>query len=259
MRATHPAIRHRENWKKSFPKFLNVTFIFPLLLFTLVSAGCVSVNDIPDPVIAPALIGPEDVYSPPPSKLKAAAERPAVRKPEKFCFDLSSLMRAVCEIPVRPVPEAAATSRRDWNYIIVHHSASDSGNAKTIGAFHRRIRHWKHGLAYHFVIGNGNQSGDGGIESGPRWRLQQSGAHAGINKYNIEGIGICVIGDFEKEPPSARQLASLRDLVRALCLRYAIPLSNVKGHCDIRCTKCPGRRFPWREFKTELARVMTQP
>ena len=51
--------------------------------------------------------------------------------------------------------------RRDnWQRIVVHHSAIKYGNAKKYDATHRQ-RGMKNGLAYHFVIGNGVDSGDG--------------------------------------------------------------------------------------------------
>jgi N-acetyl-anhydromuramyl-L-alanine amidase AmpD len=111
-------------------------------------------------------------------------------------------------------------------------------------------------MGYHFLIGNGNKSPDGRIEAGPRWRKQQTGAHAGVNKYNRYGIGICLVGSLHKKRPSAKQLAALRDLVRYLCHRYNISVSNVKGHSQIKCTQCPGKYFPMEEFRKELKRVM---
>ena len=63
-----------------------------------------------------------------------------------------------------------------WKYIILHHSATDEGNAKNFDDYHREKKKWKYGLAYHFVIGNGTDSRDGEIEESLRtpklpWRL----------------------------------------------------------------------------------------
>jgi hypothetical protein len=164
-------------------------------------------------------------------------------------------MRDVRAIPIKRVSSAYIKVKRKWRYIIIHHSAGTRGDAESIGNYHRKIRRWRRGLGYHFVVGNGTLSRDGEIEAGPRWRRQQSGAHAGVNKYNREGIGICLVGNFDKKPPSARQLAALRDLVHSLCRRYNIPLSRVKGHCGIKRTNCPGRRFPMEAFRSEVKRL----
>ncbi|HHT9113865.1 MAG TPA: hypothetical protein ACFYD0_11140, partial [Candidatus Wunengus sp. YC65] len=53
---------------------------------------------------------------------------------------------------------------RDWRYIVVHHSATSSGNAAEFDKYHRRKKGWENGLGYHFVIGNGNGTPDGKIE-----------------------------------------------------------------------------------------------
>jgi len=165
-------------------------------------------------------------------------------------------MAAVKNIPVRSVPVARSNSKRKWRYIIIHHTASTAGNARSIGLYHLRVRKWSRGMGYHFLIGNGHQSADGRIEAGPRWRKQQTGAHAGVNKYNRLGIGISLVGNFEKSRPSAKQLAALRDLVRNLCRKYNISVSNIKGHRHIKNTACPGKYFPMEEFRKEVRRVM---
>ena len=75
-------------------------------------------------------------------------------------------------------PNTAAMIR-DWQWIVVHHAAQSSGDAASIGRVHRDVNKWD-GLGYHFVIGNGTQSGDGEIEVGFRWREQREGAHARV-------------------------------------------------------------------------------
>jgi len=137
----------------------------------------------------------------------------------------------------------AVRNPRQWRYIVVHHSATDDGNAETFDAYHRR-RGWE-GLGYHFVIDNGRGGPDGRIEVGPRWRAQKCGAHTGGtpgNEYNEYGIGICLVGDFTKTGPSSAQLSSLRRLVSYLASEYHIPPERIIGHCDApnATTRCPG-------------------
>ena len=62
----------------------------------------------------------------------------------------------------------------NWKRIVVHHSAIKYGNAAKYDAAHRQ-RGMQNGLAYHFVIGNGIDSGDGEVEIGPRWKKQLLG------------------------------------------------------------------------------------
>ena len=142
---------------------------------------------------------------------------------------------------------------RDWHHIVVHHSASNTGNAAIFDKAHRE-RGWD-GLGYHFVIGNGSASGDGEVEVGYRWKGQIQGAHAGNAEYNQHGIGICLVGDFENGGhPSARQMASLRRLVRFLQVKTGIPSSEVIGHGNVpgKQTQCPGKGMDMDAFRASL-------
>lgn len=138
-----------------------------------------------------------------------------------------------------------------WKYIVGHHSAIEQGNARAYDAAHRR-RGMEHGLAYHFVIGNGRDSGDGEIEIGNRWLRQIHGGHVRNRTYNEHGIGICLVGNFENRRPSERQLGSFTALVD--WLRGAAPLGTrpaftVHRWVDRNHTVCPGRHFPYAAFK----------
>lgn len=148
--------------------------------------------------------------------------------------------------PWRPTVKA-----RDWKHIVLHHTATPSGSVESIHAAHLKNKDkngnpWL-GIGYHFVIGNGKGMADGAIEPTFRWRTQIQGAHAGsTNKdYNERGIGICLVGDFEKAPPTAAQQKSVKLLVKTLRAEYGIPVASVVGHKDIRAssTACPGKYF----------------
>jgi hypothetical protein len=138
--------------------------------------------------------------------------------------------------------------RREWRYIVVHHSATASGSAKSFHAEHLK-RKWD-GLGYHFVIGNGRGMGDGEIEFGFRWPKQREGAHAGNDLFNQHGIGVCLVGDFSKGRPTTRQMQSLRRLCDFLSAYCAISPENLRLHLDFRQTECPGKYFP-RDFRFE--------
>ena len=144
---------------------------------------------------------------------------------------------------------------RPWRYIVIHHSATDDGNARQFDKAHRR-RGWDE-LGYHFVIDNGTTTKiDGQIEASPRWIKQMDGAHCNAAGMNQCGIGICLVGDFTHHPPSQAQMDSLVLLVNILQKYYRIPLKRVIGHRDVpgKITECPGKSFPWDEFKRRLRR-----
>lgn len=146
--------------------------------------------------------------------------------------------------------------RNAWQYIVVHHSASPTGNATVFDRLHRG-KGWD-GLAYHFVITNGNGGLDGGLEISPRWSTQKHGAHAGAlpaatradfrNGFNEFGIGICLVGNFERQQPTERQLETLARLIQELRTQFDIPADHILGHATVKGTACPGGDFPWRKL-----------
>ncbi len=142
---------------------------------------------------------------------------------------------------------------RKWRYIVIHHSATKVGNAAIFGRHHRRLG-MKNGLAYHFVIGNGSRSGDGEIEVGGRWTKQLHGGHCGNWSVNQVGIGICLVGDFQKTYATRKQMESLTLLLKYLVRKYNIPKTRVVGHRDVPGgdTKCPGKNFSLGEVRRRL-------
>ena len=154
-------------------------------------------------------------------------------------------------------PWMPSAEPRSWKYLVLHHTASEGGSVNSIHEAHlqrkdNQGRPWK-GIGYHFVIGNGNGMADGAVEPTFRWREQMHGAHAGVADYNNLGIGIVLIGNFQTQPPSTAQLASLERLVTALSQEYGITTENVIGHNDVKATACPGRHFPLASIKQQIA------
>jgi N-acetyl-anhydromuramyl-L-alanine amidase AmpD len=148
-----------------------------------------------------------------------------------------------------------------WKYIVIHHSATDSGSAKAFHKYHTD-NGWG-GLCYHFIIGNGNGTLDGAVETGFRWKQQIAGTHCTVKawEYNFFGIGICLVGNFEKAKPTEKQMESLLTLVARLMKKHNIPLNQVIGHKEVpydddpsrfEATVCPGKLFPMNEFKKRL-------
>lgn len=133
----------------------------------------------------------------------------------------------------------------NWKGIVVHHSAIKYGNAAIYDRAHRK-RNMKNGLAYHFVIGNGIDSGDGEIEVGPRWKKQLLGGHVKSYKLNLTAIGICLVGNFEATHPTRRQLSAFTQLMDWLRSDVVPGAKNFAGHRDLRGeqTICPGKNFP---------------
>ncbi|MEE8169286.1 MAG: peptidoglycan recognition family protein [Phycisphaerae bacterium] len=149
-----------------------------------------------------------------------------------------------------------------WRYIIIHHSATDRGTPQGIDSYHRQ-RGWDE-LGYHFVIGNGVGYPDGKIFVGSRWPKQKYGAHTRVkrhddNRWNKFGIGICLIGNFERSRPSRKQIESCARLVKFLSKACRIPAGRVYGHGDVDPhTKCPGRHLAMSRIKTRIAVLLRE-
>jgi hypothetical protein len=155
-----------------------------------------------------------------------------------------------------PVPRAwhPQETPRDWNWIVIHHSASDSGGAVIFDEWHRK-RGWDE-LGYDFVIDNGEGQPDGKVEVGSRWLKQKQGAHAKspTGEYNDRGIGICLVGNFEKGNPTAAQWESLVRLVTYLSREYDISPDRIIGHHDVnKTTLCPGKNMDLERLRHDVA------
>jgi len=148
----------------------------------------------------------------------------------------------------------------EWLYIVLHHSATESGSVAAIHAEHRSRRDgagnpWL-GIGYHFVIGNGNGMADGEVAATFRWNEQIHGAHSGHAVFNARGIGVCLIGNFDRSRPTEQQLYAVKRLTRVLAKRHRISSDRVLGHSDVRATSCPGRQFPLDEIRRAISQTV---
>ncbi|WP_096894519.1 peptidoglycan recognition protein family protein [Candidatus Scalindua japonica] len=160
-------------------------------------------------------------------------------------------LERLCEVDV---------SENNWQYVVIHHSATDEGCANSFDRYHREQKKWSHGLAYHFVIGNGNGSGNGVIEVGNRWKKQIHGAHTANKDLNQISIGICLVGNFEKDKgPTDNQFTSLISLINYFSKKYNIPISHIVKHCQVlqKGTACPGRHFPYRQLINKISSLQS--
>ncbi len=134
--------------------------------------------------------------------------------------------------------------------LVVHHSATATGNARVFRALHRAVNGWAD-IGYHFVIGNGTLSADGEIEPGrPLWAV---GAHA--REHNSDSIGICLVGNFCQTSPTRKQMASLTDLLTKLLEDFSLTRSEILLHRDVPgCrTECPGDNLTEKEITGALS------
>jgi hypothetical protein len=190
-----------------------------------------------------------------PRKTWIPAIAPAPAAPMPMAPPVTAAPAAYGGVPAAWVPNVPANH---WTWIIIHHSDSDYGSAAIIDKWHRDRGFDE--LGYHFVIGNGTNSGDGQIEVGPRWTKQKWGAHDNAldNRYNISGIGICLVGNFNNTHPTDKQMKSVLRLVVYLMRKYNISADHVLGHGETKDTQCPGRYLHVATIRAEAERIVAR-
>jgi N-acetylmuramoyl-L-alanine amidase len=171
----------------------------------------------------------------------------SLSRPKAYRYLTSSVIEAIRRAPVK---------RRRWQFIVVHNSGTRQGNARAFDYYHRNVRRMRNGLAYHFVIGNGTSSGNGQIEVGDRWRRQINGGHVHSDYLNNISLGICLVGDFNRDQPTRAQLESCEELIRYLrerCGKVGMRSILVRPHREMNpprwATDCPGDVFPYSWFR----------
>ena len=133
-----------------------------------------------------------------------------------------------------------------WQYVFVHHSQTDGGNAATLGES-------PDGLADHFVIGNGDGCGDGEVQIAQRWHRQApAGRLPGLKSIDPSCVSICLIGDFNRARPTPTQILRLSQLVAALQARCGIPAANVHLIEGDGSPAGVGRYFPVQPVRQQL-------
>jgi hypothetical protein len=211
------------------------------------SARAVSAGGQAQVVIEKSGIEEDQGFEPPPSPPPRRLGFWPWSRPVSYRYLTSSVIEAIRRAPVK---------RRRWQFIVVHNSGTRQGNARVFDYYHRHVRRMQNGLAYHFVIGNGTSTGNGQIEVGDRWRRQINGGHVHSDYLNNISLGICLVGDFNRDQPTRAQLDACEELIRYLRQRCggtgrgAIP---VKPHREMNPprwpTDCPGDDFPYSWFR----------
>lgn len=150
---------------------------------------------------------------------------------------------------------------RNIKYIVLHHSATEAGTSErsevdAIMANHRK--QWvsefpNYVCDYHYIVGRNGTVYVGQPEEAVGW-------HATNYTVNLESLGVCFLGNFEKDIMSKPQFDGGVNLLRRLKDKYGIKSDNILRHKDIVSdrtgrkfsTLCPGRNFPFEELLTSI-------
>jgi hypothetical protein len=130
--------------------------------------------------------------------------------------------------------------------ITIHHGgfdadSSDLGAAKRVLQSIQRTHVEREGygdIGYHYAID----------AAGRIWECRSTryqGAHAGDGNANRANLGVCLLGNFQNDMPTARQRESLRALSASLLERHGLDARALVTHREVRpqhlgMTECPG-------------------
>lgn len=133
---------------------------------------------------------------------------------------------------------------REIKYIVVHHSGTprDLDIYTSLSSFNqshkKRLTGMTHSgtewgyIAYHYCI-----SSDGQVV---QTRLDDRiGFHASNWTVNQHSIGICLLGNFDKEKPTEFQVQALEQLISEISKQYKT-IESVNAHRDFARKTCPG-------------------
>ncbi|MEM8930062.1 MAG: peptidoglycan recognition family protein [Acidobacteriota bacterium] len=132
------------------------------------------------------------------------------------------------------------TPRLRYRAIVVHHSASETGDYQSI-----RRAHWARGwfeIGYHLVLSNGSTGIPfGHLQPTRRYTLDGWSVATRSPRHNLTAVHLCVVGNFDVQPPDARTAAAIGRVIRALQDRHGIDDDRILLHRDCNATACPGR------------------
>lgn len=107
--------------------------------------------------------------------------------------------------------------------------------------------------ACHFLLA-ADADGEWQITATDHWLAQRAGGHIG-DVWRDSSIGVCLIGDFSRRGPEARQLTALVDLVNTLQEVCRITADRVYLYSDLAPhSSSPGAAFPAGQFSARLLR-----
>ncbi len=151
------------------------------------------------------------------------------------------------------LPARMASDPKKWRFVL-HHTAfpvtdevkaltgkasweASRRHAFTAQVLHKHIRGWND-VGYHYLI-----DWEGRILEGRP--LDRLGAH--VERHNTGSVGIVLMGDFSKQRPAEKQLASLKALLRRLAWELKLSPKHIAGHHHMKSTACPGKNLndPW--------------
>ncbi|MDY7100936.1 MAG: N-acetylmuramoyl-L-alanine amidase [Actinomycetota bacterium] len=132
-------------------------------------------------------------------------------------------------------PRATQPLRLPVSEVVLHHTAggtsSETRQVRAAQDEHMDVRGWDD-IAYNWLVGQSGRVFDG--------RIRNMGA--ATKGRNDRSVAICLIGDFDRNRPSAAAISSVSELYARLIVRRIVTSrATLIAHRDVADTVCPGR------------------
>jgi hypothetical protein len=135
-------------------------------------------------------------------------------------------------------------------HIVIHHSLTADGpellSVGAIRSYHVGQLGWRD-IGYHLLIERARGRPEAIL--GRPW--DESGAHTSQDHMNDIGLGVCIVGNYDKGPPDDKLLrfAARHVAGAANALGFDPGPQTIHRHSDFASYKtCPGLLFPWEKF-----------
>lgn len=148
------------------------------------------------------------------------------------------------------MPSIPITLFTPKNMIIIHHSLTKDGETvswSAIEKFHKEVNGWKD-IGYHYGVERVNKTNNLVALVG-RDELDTAAAVKEAD-FNVRGIHICVVGNFDEKAPDTETLEFItKRLIVPIMRRHKISPSEIYPHSRFASYKtCPGKLFPIDEL-----------
>ncbi len=133
---------------------------------------------------------------------------------------------------------------KEIKLIAVHHSQRKIDSVKRIRKLHVKINKWDD-IGYHYLIDKKGKLYNGRSE-------KFIGAH--VFGHNKNSIGICLIGNFDEESPTKKQIQTLIKFLKQKTKKFKIPIKNILGHREFPnvVKTCPGKFVNMNKIRRRL-------
>jgi len=138
--------------------------------------------------------------------------------------------------------------------IVVHHSLTHDGvkaDFDAIERYHVDVKRWR-AIGYQFVV-------DGKCRCIAGRAMHEVGAHTiGANR---SSVGVCIVGNFDVEPPDIELLTFAARHIAGICHALEIEASSdtLLPHNAFADKSCPGRMFSMPMLVSLVQQELLQP